>query len=175
MKTLLPYHPSKVRGETIRFLIDHVRPQDQVWLNCEGDDYAYFKGILDMWRHGEGFIILEHDVVPTTDQWDSLLDCNQPWCQQGYGDHRYSDEVGYGWIDNGHPGRVGYPGSWAGVLALGCTKFSERWVQQTRDRVLAMKPTIWSQLDSTLFASFPYGPPHYHCESYALHIKPGVA
>jgi hypothetical protein len=43
-------------------------------------DRDYSRLLTDLWREGEGFTIVEHDVVPFPGAISALEACEEPWC-----------------------------------------------------------------------------------------------
>lgn len=48
------------------------------------DPYAYWRLIVRLYEHGDDFCIVEHDIVISREQLDSLDECIEPWCAYGY-------------------------------------------------------------------------------------------
>lgn len=53
-------------------------------VRCDGDDFAYSRLLTDLWRGGEPFCLLEHDVVPYPGAIGALFVCPEPWCGYQY-------------------------------------------------------------------------------------------
>jgi hypothetical protein len=45
---------------------------------------TYDELLSDLWSRGEGFIMLEHDVVPYAGALEAINECAEPWCGYGY-------------------------------------------------------------------------------------------
>jgi hypothetical protein len=69
---------------------------------------TYLELVQQLWRDGEGFLILEHDVVPREGDLQGLVECPRYWC----GFH-YSFSGGYG--------------------NFGCSKIGQELIRATRD------------------------------------------
>jgi hypothetical protein len=74
--------------------------------HVQGDCDDYFRLLTQLWAGGQGFVVVEHDIVPWPGSIRGLLECDQPLCL-----HRYQIAGGMGY-------------------GLGCSKFS---AQLTRD------------------------------------------
>lgn len=85
------------------------------------DDDGYRLLLAELWRAGEPFTLVEHDVVPTRDQLAALEECSRPWCHYGY-----------------------YPGHW--IPVFGCVRFSRELIAGTQG-VWGDESWPWSQLD----------------------------
>jgi hypothetical protein len=48
------------------------------------NEYSYSDMFCELWKVGEGFILLEHDIVPWPGAITALDDCEQPWCSYEY-------------------------------------------------------------------------------------------
>lgn len=109
-------------------------------LRCEGiehevvvleDDYAYGRLLTRLWHLGQGFTLLEHDVVPWPGALDLLAKCPELWCGHNY---------------------PFAPNTIRG--ALGCVKFSTEFIQAHPDlpEVNNWSETFWAQLDGRVCA-----------------------
>lgn len=100
------------------------------------DHYRLLLG--EMWERGEAFTLVEHDVVPTRAQIESLEQCPSPWCFYGY-----------------------HPGHW--VPVFGCVRFSSELIAATRG-AWDDPSWPWNQLDAKfhLYARERGGIPHWH-------------
>jgi hypothetical protein len=83
------------------------------------DDFAYGKLFTRLWDEGEGFIIVEHDIVPWPGALQAMLDCTVEWC--GY---KYPYFTNYDPTDHLR---------FFGSHGLGCVKFDDRLVQNYPD------------------------------------------
>ena len=50
---------------------------------CEGE-FGYGQMMADYWRKGEGFVLIEHDVVPWVGAVEKLQKCPSDWCSLPY-------------------------------------------------------------------------------------------
>ena len=57
---------------------------DAQFVNVEVDEFAYWRLLCDLWAKGETFILVEHDIVPTREQIDTLWACPEEWCGSPY-------------------------------------------------------------------------------------------
>jgi hypothetical protein len=53
-------------------------------IDVSGADDAYWELLADLWRSGETFAIIEHDIVVPPNVLNSLDDCDEPWCVAKY-------------------------------------------------------------------------------------------
>ncbi len=74
-----------------------------------GDEFAYWRLLRGLWEAGEGFVVVEHDVLPWPGALRQLWDCPEMWCAFPY---RLSHDPGFS-------------------TALGCTKFSAKLLERT--------------------------------------------
>ena len=97
-------------------------------------DTSYLELISYLWSCGEGFAIVEHDIVVTDDVLDSFDACDQPWCVASY---PYLRGVYWG---------------------LGCTRFSASLTRDFPDVIEAVAtyedqrhpPGHWCSLDAAI-------------------------
>lgn len=57
---------------------------DAQFVRIEHADH-YRQLLRELWARGEAFTLVEHDVVPRTEQLAALDACPEPWCGYGYG------------------------------------------------------------------------------------------
>lgn len=93
--------------------------------------YTYPDYWRDRWHAGEGFVNVEHDVVPWPGAVESLIECPAPWCAFGY----HTNDV---FADRE---RSSYP-------YVGCVKFSARAIELTRGACDGL--TDWLMVDHAL-------------------------
>jgi len=79
---------------------------DPRYADTSGDVEAYWRLLCELWKAGETFIIVEHDIVPGPGTLQAMWDCEQPWCA--------------------YPYPVGTP--WE-TPCLGCSKFDARLME----------------------------------------------
>lgn len=89
-------------------------------LLCEGQ-FGYGKHLARLWG-GEGFVLLEHDVVPWVGAIQQLQDCEGDWC-------------GFRYAKGGST-----------IRALGCVKFSDRLARLEITEGWSREP--WFSLES---------------------------
>lgn len=88
--------------------------------------YAYAKMLTDLWREGEGFLLLEHDVVPTSpEQLTEIRTCPKPWCAAPY----ISPVM---------------------MLGMGVTKLTDEALAASQDIPEVFHGMHWSTIDSKL-------------------------
>jgi hypothetical protein len=110
----------------------------------DGDGYRLL--LRRLWKAGEPFILVEHDVAPRREQLDALVACDHAWCHFGY-----------------------VAGDW--VPKFGCTRFGSEIIAGTQG-VWDDESWPWGQLDArfagaALSAGFL---PHWH-SPHVLHLR----
>jgi hypothetical protein len=101
--------------------------------------------LAELWREGEAFTLVEHDVIPTRAQLNALEECEQPWCHYGY-----------------------FPGHWTPVF--GCVRFSAELIVGTRG-VWDDATWPWNQLDMKFAtAAWPLG---WRAHWHSPHVRHG--
>lgn len=138
------------------------------WIDAEvAGDTGYTMLLAALWRDGEAFTIVEHDIIPHPGAPAELEACPEPWCAFGY---RYQH------------------GTHAG---LGCARFSARLLAAVPDAVeqtLAESDEVhpaghWCNLDDRLcrvlarygFASHRHSPEVGHLSPWPAHgCVPGL-
>lgn len=117
------------------------------------DPFAYGKILKELWEAGEGFAVVEPDIVIRKDVADVFLNCPEPYCA-----------FEYAWLTN-----IG--------AALGCTRFGSEFLLKYPT---AMAETLaqnvsWRQLDVVLMrhilARKYREQPHLHCPPVE-HLNP---
>lgn len=88
MRVVLPFVRSVVRHETIDALQGCGYDVETVSVHPDHDG-AYASLLEDLWRAGQPFCVVEHDVVPTADMLEQLEACPYPWCSHCYDDPTY--------------------------------------------------------------------------------------
>jgi hypothetical protein len=108
-------------------------------LHAEGVEYQTFPADSDLgysllmtevWKRGEGFVIVEHDVAPWFGAVAQLEACPRDWCL------------------------FHYPDGGALSRGLGCTKFSDRLVRDHSDLPDAWEGTEWPMIDGAVGSAF---------------------
>lgn len=96
------------------------------FIDVSDDDFAYGRLMTDLWDKKEGFIILEHDVVPWPGALTELMFCDHPYCAYRYSYTPHNQ-----------------------ISALGCMKFSQWVVNKFPDlpQNKNWSETRWSELD----------------------------
>jgi hypothetical protein len=130
MRIVVPF--VKTAPGVLEALSDTGHGYDAVYV---GDsDSAYFDLLYELWSAGDGFIVVEQDVIVRPDTIDALLQCSMPWCMY---------PIPY--LGSTYPG-------------LGCVKFSESVLRQSPNamaRVAGMSDAThpakhWCRLDAWL-------------------------
>lgn len=135
MNVWVPY-TAKLRPETAA-----AAPSAQ-FVDVAAADTAYWDLLASLWRAGETFILVEHDIVPPDGALDGLWACERDWCGLPYpvGDH-------FG-------------------IFNGCTKFGAALLERFPLAVEQMRSHHWASLDSQLIAYLqrqdPTLAPHIH-------------
>lgn len=115
------------------------------------DPFAYWNLMHALWDSGDGFIIVEHDIVVRPGVVIALARCRRAWCAYPY---------------------LQLPGE--PVTGLGCTKFSAL-VTETVDPFTGVEPQIWQNVDYAVcsrvrafFTEHRHGPPVGHLNPKAV-------
>jgi hypothetical protein len=97
----LPAVESALRLSGVRYAVETLGAADD----------AYWALLAGLWDEGEGFLVIEHDIVirPTTIH--ELVECPEPWCCAPYP----------------------YMGGKGTIIGLGCTKFSTELIAAVPD------------------------------------------
>lgn len=103
-------------------------PRDAVWVDVSEHSTEYWFMLLRLWRAGETFAILEHDVICRPDVIEAFETCPEPWCAFGY-------------EDICHPECME---AWANTL--GCTRFRSELIQAVPDAVSSIEDRDWHNL-----------------------------
>jgi hypothetical protein len=74
VKIVCPY--TELRPEVVRALSG----QGVVFCDVSGSDEDYWKLLAGLWREGQGFINVEHDILVRPDSLDELANCHHDWC-----------------------------------------------------------------------------------------------
>lgn len=145
MRVVVPF--TDLRPETYRAARDWVDGCEFVGME---DDYAYGRLLRKLWREGEDFLLVEHDMNWTREQIARMDECEHGYCANPYP-----------WTTTVGP-------------ALGFTRFSEDFIARYPDAVeIATRipsnygdPGHWKQLDVWLMAAvlrdYYHEQPHCH-------------
>lgn len=124
--------------------------------DVSGSDEAYPDLLGSLWRHGEPFVVVEHDILPWPGAVHELIDCPEPLC-------------GFPYVLGNRIGAY-----------LGCTRISARVIAATQ---YPWPHRSWAGLDLAIFAmvrSAGFGfhvhhPAVVHLNpSYKVHLRPGA-
>jgi hypothetical protein len=113
MRVVIPYtarHPDTVAGA----------PSNAEWFDVSEDRYAYWRMMCEVWADGEGFLVVEHDVVCRPDILVQIEACPEPWCAFPYDDMCHWECME----------------AWSNTL--GCTRFATELVRAVPDAVTAI-------------------------------------
>lgn len=125
MRVLIPFvgekHPWTVKGA----------PANAEWVDVGGDRFNYWRVLAEWWARGETFLVLEHDVICTSDVVERMESCSEPWCANPYDDMC-------------HPAVLNSDGSvspgcmdaWRNTL--GCTRFEASLMQAVPDALTSI-------------------------------------
>lgn len=126
-EVLVPFHTSAQENEV---------ESETVYVG--GHPEHYFAFLRERWATGKTFVVVEHDVVLTSEALRGLLACKEPWCAVPY---PYLGGLYYG---------------------LGCMKFAEDLIRKVPDALAQVgrighgtqthPPRHWCNLDSRLQA-----------------------
>lgn len=94
---------------------------DAFFVRVKGE-HGYRLLLAEMWRRGQPFTLVEHDVAPRLGQIEQLEDCSEPWCHYGY-----------------------CPGDW--TPTFGCVRFSAELIAGTPG-IFEDESWPWGQLDA---------------------------
>ncbi len=103
----------------------HSAVPNALFVEVESAD-GYRELLRSLWQAGDAFTLVEHDVVPTTEQLDALDHCEKSWCYYTY-----------------------FPGQW--IPMFGCVRFSADLIADTQG-VWNDESWMWNQLDMRFFA-----------------------
>lgn len=95
-------------------------PLEIVRVDLTGQPWGYQEHLKECWERGEGFVMLEHDVVPWPGAVQDLLECPWPWCFFGY-------LAGIDFVENG-------------AAPFGLVRFTAEFIAAT--------PDVWTQMRS---------------------------
>ena len=115
MRVVVPHtarHPDTIAGA----------PPGAEWVRVSEDRFAYWRLLCRLWADGEGFMVLEHDVVCRPDVLDQFGTCDEPWCAFPYADMCCAACVE----------------KWRNTL--GCTRFSAEIIRAVPDAVSGITP-----------------------------------
>jgi hypothetical protein len=110
------------------------------------DRLHYGRLFTELWQEREGFILVEHDVVPWPGALAQLQECSEECCAFQY---------------------PSGGGAWA--MSLGCIKFSDALVERIPYDV-EWQNRVWDELDGAVFATLQEVEVHIHQPPVA-HVK----
>ncbi len=131
--TAEPPKPAKRKG-TVAWYVPYTAvhpataesaPRDAVWIDVSNSDIAYYVALLDIWKRGETFALLEHDVLCRPDIIQEFEDCPEPWCLYGY-DSMCHPQCQEAWRNQ-----------------LGCTRFRSELIAVVPDALSSIPADNW--------------------------------
>lgn len=130
---------------------------DAEWRYVGGSDDAYWELLSELWRAGEGFTIVEHDIVPSTETLDELTTCGADWCA------------------------CQYPFEATMLYGLGATKFSADLTRRLPDTMDEVARGVndwhparhWCSLDAWLQQALRGRRIQMHAHGRVEHLRPG--
>lgn len=117
-------------------------------LICRGK-YGYGRHLAELWRQGEGFILVEHDIAPWPTAIKSMIDCSFEWCTFAY---PMNEGAGYEVLGK----------------SLGCTKFGDHLLQRFPDLWKTWEGVPWQNVDGHLEPSLR----NAHMVTVHQHVPP---
>lgn len=105
------------------------------------DRAGYWRLLAAVWRQGETFVVVEHDMEPRPDMLAEFDACPRPWCSAPY-------------LGEPKPGR---PRPLI-THALGCTRFRGEFMQRDPDFIQGFDGRQWDRLDSELATRLMHAP-----------------
>jgi len=104
VRIVIPYTPARLA------------PRTRAWGEANGAEFrdtsadteAYFRLLAELWRDGEAFMLVDHDIVPPPDAVQRFAACAEDVCC--------------------HPFLI--LGMWSAAEELGCTRFSRVLVRK---------------------------------------------
>ena len=111
-------------------------PEGTIWVDVSDSPLDYFESLRAIWKLGEGFALLEHDVVSRPDIVRAFNECEHPWCTFEY-DNLCHPEC-----------REAYQNQ------LGCTRFSREIVRAVPRAFEMPEPErLWQRVNEGLGAN----------------------
>lgn len=157
---LMPYVDGMLEMETRAWALRGTTLKtDLTWI-MPGDDYAYWRILNAWWRDhvDTGFIVVEHDIVPTPGVVEEMAFCGEPWCASPY--------------PYGGRGQIAHE-------SLGCTKFSPELIRAVPTALMkvsnmddaSIPARHWCRLDVRISRTLKRAGfvPHHHAASRHLH------
>jgi len=124
------------------------------------DYHHYGRLVTELWQAGEGFILIEHDIVPWPGALDELEACERECCAFEYPSGPIVAEPRSGWC-----------------VSLGCIKFSDSLVQRV-PYGHEWQNRGWDELDGAVFATLQgevdvhiHQPPVAHVKARTLILR----
>lgn len=122
MKIVCPY--TKLTDAT-EFALKYEHPSETLFVDVSKDEFAYFELMQEMWKAGETFVLVEHDIVPYPTALRQIYDCPHPLCAY---------EAPHVWRDYS-PGTTMKPDDDPFIYGLGIVKFGEELMLKHPDHL----------------------------------------
>jgi hypothetical protein len=88
-----------------------------IFIDCAGSDDHYWQLLRELWRHGQPFTLVEHDIAPRPGCLAELDACPSPWCGFAY-PLRNSYGSAFGCTKFGAELMAAHPGVWDEIAQL---------------------------------------------------------
>lgn len=144
MRVVCPYTPACLRPETVAALTDTGYPYDLV--DVSGSDTAYADLVERLWAEGRDFLLVEHDMLPTSEAVAAMAGCPRLWCANPYPVNHQVGEwiIGHGFARYRAELMAAEPDA---AEAAGAAMFGQRWplrhwacIDSRLARVLTSRP-----------------------------------
>ena len=123
---------------------------------------AYYELLRSLWSDGQGFVLIEHDVVPAPGTLDAFGACPSPWCSTAsdtweWWGRWFSAGKGREWLASG----------------LCCNRFRRSVILANPDLFdLPMRDRHWAKLDCATVGRITTHDPHCHHDLPHEHRHP---
>lgn len=108
---------------------------------------GYGEVLAGVWGRGQGFVLVEHDVVPWPGACAEMADCPELWCA------------------------FRYPMGGRDVFSLGCMRFSDRLVADHPELADGWELVPWHDLEGAVLGAVRHATgldyPHFHLPNVA--------
>jgi len=118
------------------------------------DPQHYGRLVKQMWEIGNGFVLVEDDVVPWPGAIKAMLECDRDWCAYEFPRTFVQYEPRAGWC-----------------LGLGCVRFSHKLVRRYGMEALDGSQR-WDEVDGAVLGTLSNGGEVCHCHTPPVaHLK----
>ena len=146
MKVVMPV--ARYHNEAVEALLQTVGHQVSI-IPVHQSDYAYWYLFSHLWKAGQPFVLVEHDIVIRPDTIDLLAACPALWC---------------GFVYHEAPGEP--------VAGLGCTKITP----DPRVDLGLVQRLVWQNVDSAVTGlMMGLGLTRHDHHPWLRHLNPTVA